>query len=79
MLFDEDACGKRLFRVVVADRYDPLRDDGSAVQRFIDEVNCAATTFNAVFNRLALGIQTGEGWQKTRVDIEDASAESRDE
>jgi hypothetical protein len=79
MLFDEDARGERLRRVVVCDGHNALRDDGAAVQSLIDEVDGAAAEFDAVLDGLSLRVEAGEGGQQTRMNIKYASAISCDE
>ena len=75
----EDAGGQRVFGVVVLDGDDRLEHDGTGVEIFVDEMDGAAGEFDAVFERLALRFEAGEGGEERRVNVEDAIGEARDE
>ena len=60
MLFDQDARGESVGRIVVKHRNDRLRDDRAAVERFVNEVDCAAAPFNAVLNGLTMRVEAGK-------------------
>jgi hypothetical protein len=72
VLLAQDARGKRLGGVVVADRNRGLDDDGSVVEKLVDEVDRASAHLHAVLQSLVLGVETGEGRQQRRMDIQDA-------
>ena len=67
------------FVVRVEDGNGALQDDGAVVDSFVDEVNGAAGDFRTVVERLLLGVETGEGGQQRRMDVEDALRKGSDE
>ena len=56
MLLGENACGKGCRCVIVVYRYYALHNDGAAIERFVNEMNCAATPFDTVLDCLALRV-----------------------
>jgi hypothetical protein len=56
MFFDKDAPSEGFRRVVVQNRDDALDDDWAAIQSFVNEVDCAASPFDAVLDGLSLRV-----------------------
>src|SRR6185503_12173348 len=72
MFLFEYARGENLLRVIREDGNDPLADDGTTVESFIDEVNRTARPLDAVFKYLSVCSETRKCRQQTRMNIQDA-------
>ena len=70
---------ERLDRIVVTHLYGALHHDGAVIKLFIYYVYGAAGYLHPVFERLALRVEAGEGWQQRGVNIQDAVFECADE
>ena len=79
LLFAENSRGEGFDGVVIVDGDDGLQDDGACVEVFVDEMDCAAGEFGAVFEGLALRFEAGERGKQRWVDIQDAIWECGDE
>ena len=79
MLLLEDAGGEGFGDVFVENGDGFLQDDDAVVYGLVDEVDGAAGDFGSVVEGLMLGVETGEGGEKRRVNVEDTVGEGRDE
>src|SRR5262249_38686872 len=61
VFFREDACRECVDGIVVFHGDGGLNDDRAGIEVFIDEVDGAAGDAHAVIERLALGVEAGEG------------------
>jgi hypothetical protein len=75
----QNARGEGVLRVVVFYWQDSLENDGASVEIFVDEMDGAASEFDAVFEGLALRFEAGERREKGRMNVEDAVGERGDE
>ena len=76
MLFDQDARGQRLGRVVVAHGHRGLQHDGAAVELGGHQVHGRAGDLHAVLERLPLRVDAGKRRQQRGMDVEDGGSET---
>ena len=79
MLLLQDASAQAFNVVAGQHRNFDLRDHWAAVKTFIDIVDSAARLGDASGEGLTLSVQSGEGGQQRRVDVEDAPTKGFDE
>ena len=75
MLLGEDPPGQSLFGITGKHRDHCLENDGARVHALVGEVHSGARHPDAVLERLALGVKSGEGGQQRGMDIERATPE----
>ena len=74
MLFDENSRRQSLHRIIIVNGNDALLDDRTTIERLVNEVNGAARPLDAVFERLALRVETWKCRQQARMNVENAPA-----
>src|SRR5580704_1415143 len=75
VLLSENARGQRIDRIIIEHRYGGLDQDRAGVQKFIDEVNGAASDFYTMIEGLTLCVEAWKGGEQGRVDVEHAIRE----
>ena len=73
------ARGEACFVLAVLNREPTLHDQRSGVESFGDEMHGCAVLSVARGEHAAVGMQAGIGGQQGRMDVQDASGETRDE
>ena len=75
MLLLQNARRERLDGVVFQDRHGSLDDDGTVIADLVDEVDRAPGHLDPVLERLGLTVQSREGREERRVNVEDPISE----
>ena len=70
MLLLEDSRGEGLNRIAFNHRYGALQDERPTIECLINKVNRAAAQCRTMLQRLSLRVETREGRQQTRMNIE---------
>lgn len=79
MFLRKNASGERMGIVRIENRYRTLQDDRTVVEVLIDEVNSAASNFDAVIEGLRLRFKAGKRGQQRWMDVDDSIGEGGDE
>ena len=73
VFLNQNAGGQRRFIVAIEHRHGSLDDDRAMIQLGRDEMHRATVDPHTFFKRPLMRVQTGEGWQQRRVDVEQAT------
>ena len=69
MLLFEYPRRETLDSIILEHGHGALRDYWTTIKRLVNKVDCAATDFHTMIERLSLRVQSGERRQKTRMNV----------